>query len=707
MSLSASNSSLPRVPAWARFAIVIVVVGLMIWFRVHQGPAALVPIGFGVPIVLIGALRDRRLLWFTTAAFLLYVIIRVIGVHGRWWDGILLSFDMLLITAVLHVWIVVSQSLAKQNSLLDAANEDLSRREEEIARQNEELQSQTEELERQSEELRVANEDLAQREKVLEILLSLSRSLNTNLSRDQIMQRICQTLGLLVSGPSAAAAILEQNEQGMKVLCHHGFGSAGLREEVIPNEQSFARLILARGRTGYIEDLAERPDLRIPQPKEGDPMVAILATALRVRGEAVGSLEVYSRAKTGWTQEQVALLESLAGQTSISLEAAQLFESVTQERNRFQALIETVPVGIKIANTDCTEVQLNPTAAAMMNVPADIRIPIESVARYWQTFKDGKAVDPSQYQIVRATAGEEIHGEIVEIVLGNGRRIICLTHARPIRDHSGAIRGAVSILVDITAQKELQRELDMRRREAEEASMRKTRFLAAVSHDIRTPANAISLLAELIRRSASNPAASADVPELAQELHQSASSLVHLLSDVLDIARFDSDKVDLQESEFLLAELLADEQKHLQPLARQKGLEIMFNAPAEPILVRTDRIKLARVLGNLIGNAIKFTEAGTVTVQARRNGDNTVHIAIADTGIGIAAEHLAHIFDEFFQLRNPERDRAKGSGLGLTICKRLVDAMGGNIAVNSTPGKGSTFTVVLPAFAAVPFGQKI
>src|SRR6185312_11347409 len=98
--------------------------------------------------------------------------------------------------------------------------------------------------------------------------------------------------------------------------------------------------------------------------------------------------------------------------------------------------------------------------------------------------------------------------------------------------------------VDISSQKELQRELDVRRREAEEASVRKTRFLAAVSHDIRTPANAISLLAELIRRSASNPTLAADVPELAQELHGSAISLVNLLSDVLDIARFDSDKVD-------------------------------------------------------------------------------------------------------------------------------------------------------------------
>jgi len=111
---------------------------------------------------------------------------------------------------------------------------------------------------------------------------------------------------------------------------------------------------------------------------------------------------------------------------------------------------------------------------------------------------------------------------------------------------------------------------------------------------------------------------------------------------------------------------------------------------------------LRHILGNLIGNAIKFTESGEVRVGATRNGDGSLHLFVSDSGIGIASEDLAHIFDEFFQLRNPERDRAKGSGLGLTICKRLVDAMGGKLCVESIPGKGSRFTVSLPAFTLVP-----
>jgi signal transduction histidine kinase len=675
----------------------------MYWYRLHQPAGQFMPIGYGVPIILIGAFRNRKLLWCGTLAFAVLSILRFEVFDKLWFDGALVTCDLLLIAAIVDVWIATTVALERHNTELDAANTDLAAREEEIARQNEELQSQTEELERQSEELRVANEELAHREKVLEILLSLSRSLHTELSRDEIMSRICETLGLLINGPGAAAAILEQRGDQMAVRCHHGFGPKGLQAESIAPGESFASLVLSKGRTGYIEDIAARPDLRIPQPVEGEPMVAILATPLRVRGAAVGSLEVYSRHKTSWSQEQVALIESLAAQISVSLEAAQLFESVAQERNRFEAVLRTAPVAVAVCNAECSYLRLNPAGAALLNVPVDQHVRPEDIRGMWQAYREGKLLEVADHPIFRAAkGGEETRGEELEMVLAGGRRLVCLNYARPIRDADGTVHGAVSVFVDITVQKELQRELDTRRREAEEASVRKTRFLAAVSHDIRTPANAISLLAELIRRTASNSALVADIPSLAQELQSSAVSLVNLLSDVLDVARFDSDKVDLQESEFPLGGLLADEQRQLQPLAREKGLSLEFNAPAQPIVVRTDRIKLARVLGNLIGNAIKFTERGEIRIEAHLNGDNTIRISVTDSGIGIASEHLSHIFDEFFQLRNPERDRAKGSGLGLTICKRLVDAMGGILQVQSSPGNGSTFTLTLPAYATVP-----
>ena len=691
-----------RLPFWVGALVGLLLVAAMAWFRLAMGHDVL-PIGYGVPIILIGLFHSRRLLWCVALAFVALTLYRLLGVQHRWSDAIMVICDLLLVAAVVDIWIVTTGSLELRNIQLEAVNHDIAAREEEIARQNEELQSQTEELERQSEELRVTNEELAHREKILETLLALSRSLNTEQSTSDIMTRICQTLGVLINGPGAAAAILERNGEQVTVRCHHGFGADGIQEATISLEQSFAALILGKGRTGYLEDIALRPDLQIPQPKVGEPMVAILATPLRVRGRPVGSLEVYSRHKTTWSQEQVALVESLAAQTSVSLEAAHLFETISQERNRYEAVLRTVPVSIAVCNADCSDIRLNPAAAALLNLPVDENLANRSDAPLWQAFRNGKAIPREEHpMMLAARRGEEVHGDEIELVRATGKRVVVLTYSRPIIGTDGASGGAVAVFVDITAQKELQRELDLRRREAEEASVRKTRFLAAVSHDIRTPANAISLLAELIRRTASNPAMAGDVPELAQELHGSAVSLVNLLSDVLDIARFDSNKVEIQESEFPLNALLNDEQKQLLPLAREKGLSLEVNAPQEALLIRTDRIKLARILGNLVGNAIKFTETGGVRIDAHRNGDSTLHITVSDTGIGIAPEHLEHIFDEFFQLRNPERDRAKGSGLGLTICKRLVEAMGGKLEVQSTPGQGSVFTVILPTFAIIP-----
>ncbi len=244
---------------------------------------------------------------------------------------------------------------------------------------------------------------------------------------------------------------------------------------------------------------------------------------------------------------------------------------------------------------------------------------------------------------------------------------------------------------------EYQQEVVVKRREAEEASRQKTRFLAAVSHDVRTPANAISLLADLIERAGESPdsAERADIPTLARDLKINARALVELVSDVLDLSRMDAGKHDLQTDEFRLCALLETLIRQVEPIAAEKKLRLSLKPAAGDPFVRTDKMKLARVLSNLIGNALKFTEAGAVEVSCEPAPEGGLAILIADTGVGIPAEALPRIFDEFFQLQNTERDRNKGSGLGLAICRRLVDALGCTMQVHSDVGVGTTFTIFL------------
>ena len=239
-------------------------------------------------------------------------------------------------------------------------------------------------------------------------------------------------------------------------------------------------------------------------------------------------------------------------------------------------------------------------------------------------------------------------------------------------------------------------ELDHRRREAEEASSRKSRFLASATHDIRSPLNAINLLAELILTTANDPSLAAEVPEMAHRLQANALSLADLVSNILDVARFDSGRLENRESMFSLNDLFAEECRCLLPLAQVKNLWLKVQPPAPAIELRTDRAKLTRVLANLVTNAIKFTESGGVTVSTTLVSARGVRIQVSDTGVGIAPEHLTEIFDEFAQVANAARNRHEGWGLGLAICRRLVEALGGQITVESVLNRGSIFTISLP-----------
>jgi signal transduction histidine kinase len=717
-----------RVALWAAPLLTAMAIASMIVLRLVLLPDQITPIGYGIALVAFLWLRNRSWLWIATFAFAVISVLEIfvpmstntapatLPLQTRLADFVLVMLELAVVSGVIHAIIGTRLDLERRNIELSNANRELAAREEKIARQNEELKSQAVELERQSKEMRAGHAELAGRERTLATLLSLSRALGADLSRPNTMRRICDTMGQLLaagalpdSGSITGAAILEHDGDDFVVRCHHGFGPEGPVADRVPLDRAFASLVLADGRTVCMQDLSLRPDRTIPQPRDSHPFVAVLAAPLRVAGWPVGTLEIYSSSKAPWAPAHVALLESLAAQASVSLEAAHLFDSVAAERRRLEAVLRAAPIGVAVANADCTDVRLNPAGAAMFNVPPDTNVAgIGGIARDartvtgpWLLFVDGQPLPPEKYPLVSATRGEETRGQEIEVLLPTGKRIVLLTNASPMTDREGRSAGSVAAFVDITPQKELQRELDTRRREAEEASVHKTQFLAAVSHDIRTPANAISLLAELVRRSAANPALAADVPGLARELHGSAVFLVTLLSDVLDVARFDSGKIELQESEFALGPFLRDENRQMQPLAREKGLELIYTPIEGPLRLRTDRIKLSRILGNLVGNAIKFTEKGTVRVDGSGTADGGLQIRVSDSGIGIASEHLRHIFDEFFQLRNPERDRNKGSGLGLTICKRLVDAMGGRLEVQSTVNQGSTFILLLPASAVI------
>jgi signal transduction histidine kinase len=244
-------------------------------------------------------------------------------------------------------------------------------------------------------------------------------------------------------------------------------------------------------------------------------------------------------------------------------------------------------------------------------------------------------------------------------------------------------------------------ELMLRRHEAEEASGRKTRLLNAVSHDIRNPVNTISLMAEVIRRTAADPARSAQVSEMARSLQSSAQSLVALVSEVLDIAHLDSGLLQRHESIFSLNDFIEAKNRDLAPLADAKSLRLESDTPEQIVRVRADRIKLDRIITNLVTNAIKFTSNGSVTIGAGISAGDAVVIRVRDTGIGIPDHEIENIFDEFSRFNVPLGKLNGGWGLGLAISRRLANFIGATISVESELGRGTVFTVLLPAGCVV------
>jgi len=715
----------PRISSSAAAAGALGLLALLAFLDFLTPQNVIVPIAYGFPVGLCAWVPRRRFLWSLTLLAIALNFARMLlgpppSPEAAQWAALvnraLAAIVTLAAAALVHLragehrWIEGERAdFQRRNVEFESANRELERSEQEISRQNEELQSQTEELqsqteelERQSEELRVTNEELAHWEKMLEQLLELSRSLTGDLDRNQTLTRICESLGQLMEGTTVA--ILERQGDELVEQCHYGFGPDGPLSRTIPFTSSFAALVMTAGHTGYLEDLRLRPDLCVLGPRDGEPFRAVLSSPFRVRGACVGVIEAYARVPRAWSEAQIALIESLAAQTAISLQTSELMDELRKERQLFETVFRTVPLGLAVAlDPEQRHVRLNPAGAALLNLPVNENIAPATPAG----LKLSKALqgagpglpDP----LTRALRGVEVIGEELQLVLPVGRTLHLLVGAAPFHDARGRIAGAVQAFADISTQTAQRRELERRRREAEEASLHKTRFLAAVSHDIRTPANAIGLMAELIRRYASHGELSRQIPELAERLQANIRSMMDLVGDLLDIARFDSGKIEMVESEFTLDQLIAEECRHLAPLAQEKGLELRFDPLGHPIWVRTDRVKLARVLGNLIGNAIKFTPSGEVRLGAvvTPAPDPRILIRVADSGIGIPADQLERVFDEFAQLRNPERAEGKGSGLGLSICRRLVEAMGGSITVESKVGRGSVFTVALPSSSLV------
>ena len=264
----------------------------------------------------------------------------------------------------------------------------------------------------------------------------------------------------------------------------------------------------------------------------------------------------------------------------------------------------------------------------------------------------------------------------------------------PVLRPDGVPEVFVAVERDVTQSKAHAAELARARKAAEGAAEAKSQFLATMSHEIRTPMNGVIGVAELLRDTGLDE----HQQHYVKTIIDSGQALLTIINDVLDLSKLQAGKADLLADPFQIAECVASSVDLLRPIAQKKGLGVTLNLPAHCPTYLGDSGRLRQVLLNLIGNALKFTARGqvcvTLSVQSGETWDH-VRIAVSDTGIGIPAHQVGHVFDSFAQADSSISRQFGGTGLGLSISRFLVQQMGGDIEVASVPGEGSVFTALL------------
>ncbi|WP_296185359.1 sensor histidine kinase [Pseudomonas sp. UBA1879] len=274
---------------------------------------------------------------------------------------------------------------------------------------------------------------------------------------------------------------------------------------------------------------------------------------------------------------------------------------------------------------------------------------------------------------------------------------------KQLRDEADALRAEL----DETNQGvlALYAELDTQAEQLRQASDLKSRFLSYMSHEFRTPLGSILSIASLLSDELDGPL-SPEQHKQVSFVSTAARELSDMVDDLLDLAKIEAGRISISPAWFDMFDLFSALRGMFRPIVDTSAVDLIFEEPVGLPKLYTDDKKLAQILRNFISNSLKFTQRGEVRVSARLEGEQHVRFAVTDTGIGIPPELHGALFEDFAQVDSPLQKRLRGTGLGLSLCKRFAQLLGGRVGLESQPGVGSTFYVVIPLALAQEHGDE-
>ena len=554
----------------------------------------------------------------------------------------------------------------------------------------------------------------------------------------QVLDEIAETASRLCGG--SAVAIQGRFGDRIDAIGHSSTNQYRSPGGPLDRASTAGRAILDR-RTIHVPDIEAAAD-EYPEAlarASANGWRAVAAAPLLHGSEAVGALSLYGAEPGSFPEDQIRLLETFASQAAIAIANARLFSALQDRVGELQALGEVgqavssslnlqevlttiVANATRLTGADGGVVYEYDEADGVFEVRAADQMTEGMVAilraariRLGESVVGRAGAARAPYQVTDVASSDLLDPTIRERTLAEGLHSVLavpLLHEDRVlgglvmsRRTSGAFPpDVVALLQTFATQSALAIANARLYRALEEASRHKSAFLANMSHELRTQLNAIIGYSEMLQEEAEETDQQSLIPDL-QKVNAAGKHLLGLINDILDLSKIEAGWMDLFLESFEVGRLIQDVESIVQPLMEKNGNALAVECPEDVGSIQADQTKVRQALFNLLSNAAKFTDHGTVSLTAERESNDWLTFAVSDTGIGMTEEQLGRLFEAFSQAEASTRSRYGGTGLGLAISRHFCRLMGGDLAVESDYGEGSTFTVRVPAVVRDPTEQ--
>jgi PAS domain S-box-containing protein len=522
-----------------------------------------------------------------------------------------------------------------------------------------------------------------------EALRATIADLSAQLEIGALLQAVLERAVALLGVSHGELASYDAIRQELEIVASHNVGK---------RDTTGTRMKVGEGAMGHVARTLEPLNVDDYQRWSGQSRQytqvafhAVLVVPLLVGGRLLGAVAIMDRDPARrFGVADLRLLQLFASQAAIAIDNARLFTTAQHQKQYFEDLVQNNPVAIVTLDVDHNVVSCNPafellygyTQAEVLGRNLDGLITTEATRSEAVGYTE-QALEQRPVKVMsqrRRKDGRLVDVEVLGVpVIVSGKRV-----------------GLMALYHDIT-------ELLAARRQAEAASTAKSHFLASMSHELRTPLNAIIGYSEMLQEEVAELGQTTLAPDL-EKIHTAGRHLLALINDILDLSKIEAGKTELYLETFDVRQMLDEVTTTVRPLVEKNANTLALDGAGDLGVMHADLTKMRQVLLNLLSNACKFTDHGTVTLAVSRecrDGEGEwVVFRVADSGIGMTPPQMAKLFEAFAQAEASTTRRYGGTGLGLAISRRFCQLMGGDITVSSEPGRGSVFTVRLPATVA-------